>query len=209
MNGRELVKALVHMTRVIEDNKDHLCALDSHTGDGDHGVSMTIGMRAARKALVELKSPTPESALRVVSEAFADEVGASSGVLYEVSFAAAADAVAGVPALDKPELWHRVVSAIAQAIKSVGHAEVGDKTMLDAWQPAADALGQCPAGSVVVDALDAAAKAAWDGVIRTKDLIPARGRASLLGERARGCQDPGATSAWLILKSLHESAAHP
>jgi dihydroxyacetone kinase-like protein len=207
MNGEEFVRTLEHMARVIEANKDELCALDSHAGDGDHGVSLTIGMRAARRLLSELKQPTPEAALRAVSEAFADEVGASSGVLYEVGFAAAADAVAGLPTLSRPEDWWRMFDAIARAIKTIGHAEVGDKTMLDAWQPAADALQARRNGTDVAPALAAAADAAWQGVERTKNLIPVRGRASLLGETARGHQDPGATSAWLMIKALHEGAA--
>lgn len=206
VDGKKVAQMLMHVTYVIEQNKDYLCALDSEVGDGDHGVSMTIGMRTARKALAALPNPTPQRALQAVSDAYADEVGAASGVMYEVGFAAAAQAVAGKATLDLASDWAAILEALASAIQKIGQAELGDKTMLDAWLPAAHAARQAAQSNPNPQrALAAAAAAALDGVNGTKNLVPKRGRASRLGERARGFQDAGATSAYLIVKSLHEA----
>lgn len=208
IDGPRVAAALTHVANVIESNKDYLCALDSEVGDGDHGVSMTIGMRTARKALAALHDPTPQSAFQAVSDAFADEVGAASGVLYETAFAAAAQAAAGKPALDTAADWAAIYEAIAAEMQRVGKAQLGDKTLIDAWLPAATAArAAAESGAALPIGLHRATEAAWEGVQKTKDLIPKRGRASRLGERARGYQDAGATSAWLIIRSLEESIA--
>jgi phosphoenolpyruvate---glycerone phosphotransferase subunit DhaL len=206
IDGTKVVAVLMHVANVIEQNKDYLCALDSEVGDGDHGVSMTIGMRTARKALAALQSPTPQSAFQALSDAFADEVGAASGVMYEVGFAAAAQAAAGKAELNEAADWAAILEAIAGAIQTIGKAELGDKTMIDAWLPAAQAArSAAQSNQNLSDAMRSAAAAAWDGVLRTKDLIPKRGRASRLGERARGYQDAGATSAYLIVNAIRDA----
>lgn len=210
MNGTEFARLLGYMAHAIESHRDLLCALDGEVGDGDHGVSMAVGMRAARHALGALPSPTPESCLAAMSDAFADEVGASSGVIYEAAFSAAARSVQGLDAMDKPEDWDRVFHAIAQAVKETGKAELGDKTMLDAWLPAAEALHRArEQGKDAAGCLTAAVDAAAEGVARTADLIPRRGRASLLGERARGHRDAGASSAYLMIRALRDGVVSP
>ena len=208
IDGTKVAQVLTHVAHVIEQNKDYLCALDSEAGDGDHGVSMTIGMRTARKALAALSNPTPQSAFQAMSDAFADEVGAASGVMYEVGFAAAAQAATGKTALNDAGDWAAILEAIASAIQHIGKAELGDKTMLDAWLPAAYAARAAAQSNESLDkSLSKAVAAAWDGVQRTKDLIPKRGRASRLGERARGFQDAGATSAYLIVNAMKDALA--
>jgi dihydroxyacetone kinase-like protein len=208
IDGSKVTAALIDVANVIEANKDYLCALDSEVGDGDHGVSMTIGMRTARKALHALQNPTPESAFHAVSEAFADEVGAASGVLYETAFEAAAKAAAGKPTLNTAGDWAALYEAIAAEMQAIGKAQLGDKTMLDAWLPAAQALREAAnSGANLQDGMSNATAAAWAGVENTRDLIPKRGRAARLGARARGHQDAGATSAWLMIKTLEESLA--
>ena len=205
IGGAELVRILDAVAGTLEANKDYLCELDSEVGDGDHGVSMTIGMRAARRALADLSDPTPETAFRAVSEAFADEVGASIGPLYEAAFTAAADIVKGQDAIPDAGTWAAILGSMASAMQSVGKAQVGDKTLIDAFVPAAEAAKRSSdAGAGVVETLDAASKAAWAGVESTKNLIPKLGRASRLGERARGFQDPGATSASILLEALRD-----
>lgn len=208
IDGAYIVDALIHVANVIESNKDYLCALDGEVGDGDHGVSMAIGMRTARKALQSLHSPTPAQAFQAVSDAFADEVGAASGVLYEMAFAAAAKAAQGKQSLDTAADWADIFEAIAKEIQRVGKAEPGDKTLLDAWLPAAYVMREAAQrGEHLNTAFERAVEAALKGVEQTKNLVPKRGRASRLGERARGHQDAGATSAWLIIKALAEKIA--
>ena len=205
IDGAALVKILDEVAVKLEDNKDYLCELDSEVGDGDHGVSMTIGMRAARRNLGELSDPTPADAFGAVAEAFADEVGASIGPLYEAAFIAAADTTSGQQSLSGGRIWADILSAMAKAMQEVGKAKLNDKTLIDAWVPAAEAAQA--AGSDGADAaatLKAAAEAAWQGVEKTKELVPKLGRASRLGERARGFQDAGATSASILLEALGE-----
>ncbi|MCX7939130.1 MAG: dihydroxyacetone kinase subunit DhaL [Thermoflexales bacterium] len=205
IDGARVATALIHVANVIEANKDYLCALDGEVGDGDHGVSMTIGMRTARKALQSLGAPTPSQAFQTVSDAFADEVGAASGVLYETAFAAAARAANAKTTLNTTADWASIFEAIVEEMQRVGKAQVGDKTLLDAWFPAAQAMRQAAQqGASLQEGFARAIAAAWQGDEHTKDLIPKRGRASRLGERARGHQDAGATSAWLIIKALAE-----
>jgi phosphoenolpyruvate---glycerone phosphotransferase subunit DhaL len=206
IDGNKVKDILIAIANVIEANKDYLCALDSEVGDGDHGVSMTIGMRTARKALLALQHPTPELAFRTVAEAYADEVGAASGVLYETAFEAAAKAAAGRVSLDTSADWASILEAMADEIATVGGAQLGDKTMLDAWQPAAITLREAARNNEpLTEGLKRATAAALKEVEGTKDLIPKRGRASRLGERARGYQDAGATSAYLMIKTIEES----
>lgn len=206
LDGSKVTSALIAVANAIEANKDYLCALDSDVGDGDHGVSMTIGMRTARKALQALRNPTPEAAFRAVAEAFADEVGAASGALYEGAFEAAARVAAGKATLDTAADWAAIYEAMAREMQVIGKAEQGDKTLLDAWLPAANALREAAdAGASLREGLSRATAAALAGVENTRHLVPKRGRASRLGERARGYQDAGATSAWLIIKTLEES----
>ncbi len=208
IDGKKVVEILSNITNVIEANKDYLCALDSEVGDGDHGVSMTIGMRTARRALAALQHPTPESAFRTVAEAYADEVGAASGVLYETAFEAAAKAASGKATLDSSADWASILEAIANEIQTIGKVQLGDKTMFDAWQPAAKALREAAQKNEPLQSgLSKATAAALKGVEETKELIPKRGRASRLGERARGYQDAGATSAYLMIKAIEESIA--
>lgn len=206
IDGARVTAALIHVADVIEANKDYLCALDSEVGDGDHGVSMTIGMRTARKALRALENPTPQAAFHAVSEAYADEVGAASGVLYETAFEAASKAATDKPALDTAADWAAVYEAIAAEMQHIGKAQLGDKTLIDAWLPAAMAARDVAnTGGSLKDGLQKATAAALAGVENTKNLVPKRGRASRLGERARGYQDAGATSAYLIIKAIEES----
>jgi dihydroxyacetone kinase-like protein len=158
--------------------------------------------------LGKLSNPTPAGAFHAVAEAFGDEVGASSGVLYEEGFAAAALAIGAQRELNTGQQWADVLEAFAAAIQPTGRAEVGDRTMYDAWQPAAaaDATAAIEGeGPAVV--LKRAQEAVWAGVAGAKNLIPKRGRASLLGERARGFPDTWAASSSIILQSLFESVS--
>ena len=204
-DGNKVTQTLITIANMIEANKDYLCELDSEVGDGDHGVSMTIGMRTARKALLALQNPTPESAFHTVAEAFGDEVGAASGVLYETAFEAAAKACAGKTRLDSSSDWADILEAMSSEIQIIGKVQLGDKTMFDAWQPAAMAMRQAAQENLILQSgFQKAVQAALKGVEDTKNLIPKKGRASRLGERARGYQDAGATSAYLMIKTLAE-----
>ncbi len=205
-NGERLKTILEHVSNRLESAKDELCALDSETGDGDHGVAITIGMRAIRRALRELDSPSPEAVWRSAAEAFADDVGASIGPLYEAAFTAAAEASTGKATLDTLADWARIITAMNWAIQRTGKASLGDKTMVDAWDPAANAIQLALERHQSLETgLSNAASAAHAGAEGTKGMLPRLGRASRLGERAQAFQDAGATSAAMFIESLGEA----
>jgi dihydroxyacetone kinase-like protein len=201
-----IVRMLHAIAARIEREKDHLCELDSAVGDGDHGVSMTIGMRAIRRNLDDLEDPTAGEAFRAAAEAFADDVGAAIGPIYEELLSAAGATLDEHDAYDEPATWAAVFEAIAAAAQRTGGAKPGDKTMVDAWVPAAAALREAAdEGTDLATALDRAVEAAWGGVQATKDLVPKLGRASRLGERARGHPDAGATSSSIVMEEIRDA----
>ena len=175
----------------VESNKDFLCDLDGEVGDGDHGVSMTIGMRAFQAA----------------SDAYAIEVGATIGPLYEVAFAAAAQACSGKADVSSVSDWVEIYQAMFDAIQQLGGAELGDKTLLDSFHPAIEKLASLE-GQDLVPSLEQAAVTARQAAEATKDLKPMKGRASRLADRAVGHQDAGATSLAIILESVAAFAAN-
>jgi phosphoenolpyruvate---glycerone phosphotransferase subunit DhaL len=200
-----VVRMLRRIAERIEREKDHLCELDSAVGDGDHGVSLTIGMRAVTRNLDELDRPTASEAFRAAAEAFADEVGAAIGPLLEELFTAASHTLEQHPDLNAVATWVAVFDAIADATQRTGGAKPGDKTMVDAWVPAAAALRDAAAaGAELRGALQRASEAAWQGVRDTTGLVPRLGRASRLGERARGHPDAGATSSSIIIEVIRD-----
>lgn len=202
LNGNEIRLLLEQIAIDVESNKDYLCDLDGAVGDGDHGVSMTIGMRAVRRAMDDLPDePSIEDAFQAASDAYAIEVGATIGPLYEVAFAAAAQASAGKFELGKVSDWVDVYQAMFDAIQQLGGAQLGDKTLLDAFHPAIEAL-RSHNDSPLADALAQAARTARGAAEATKDLVPQKGRASRLGDRAMGHQDAGATSLAIILETV-------
>ncbi|GLF93189.1 DAK2 domain-containing protein [Streptomyces yaizuensis] len=188
--------------RSVESCESELTALDQLAGDGDFGANLRSGLRTGVGALDRAAGPrAAHEPLRLLATAFLDHVGGTSGPLFGLLFqelAAAAEA-------DAPLLTTRALAAGTgrgmAAIRRVGGAAPGDKTLLDALHPAALALAACPPATPPGQALDRAATAAWDGVRRTAGLTARRGRASYLGARASGVPDPGAVGVALLLGS--------
>lgn len=193
----------------IERDKARLCELDGVIGDADHGVSMSIGFTAVRAALAGLDaaSATPSEVFNTAARAFLNAVGASAGPLYATAFMRAGAAVKGKASLDDATVAE-VVVAMAEGVRHRGQAALGDKTMIDAWLPAADAAAAAgAAGKSAAESLAAAAAAAKAGAEATAPMVAARGRSARLGERAVGHVDPGAASAAAILAAFAERAA--
>jgi len=204
ISSGDLIAALNAVADTMAENRDVLCALDGVIGDADHGIAMDVGFSAVRKALAELGSEaTPTEVLNTAARSFLNAVGASSGPLYATAFMRAAAAVKGKPALsdaDAPAL----IAAMADGIAHRGKASPGDKTMMDAWQPAADAA-MAATGASTGEVLRAAADAAQAGADATINMQAKLGRAARLGERSVGHMDPGAASAVLILRAFADS----
>jgi dihydroxyacetone kinase-like protein len=190
----------------IEVDKGRLSELDGVIGDADHGVTMSIGFTAVNEALAKL-DPTadPTTVFNTAAKSFLNAVGASSGPLYGTAFMRAGAAVKGMAAIDRDALAD-CIAAMAKGMQDRGKAERGEKTMMDAWLPAADAAQEAKArGDDAVAVLRSAVSAAEVGAEATKAMLATKGRASRLGERALGHVDPGAASAVTILKAMTEA----
>jgi dihydroxyacetone kinase-like protein len=209
INGAAVSKALLLVAKRVEEAKDYLCELDGEVGDGDHGVSMTIGMRAVTRAVKDLPTGvTPSQAFQTAADAYADEVGATIGPLYEAAFAAAAKAAGSKSTINEIGDWASIFEAMAIAIQVLGKAERGDKTILDSFFPAVDYIKSISSsGKDLATALSETAEKAMEAAIATKTLVASKGRASRLGERAMGHQDAGATSLAIVLAGFSEAIA--
>ena len=207
ITGAVVAKSLLLVAIRVEENKDYLCELDGEVGDGDHGVSMTIGMRAVTRAINKLPdSVTPEAVFVAAADAYAVEVGATIGPLYEGAFMAAATSASGKENLNEISDWAEVYEAMAVAIQVLGKAELGDKTLLDSFFPAVDHIKELATGnSDLISALESTAQCALDAAISTRNLVPQKGRAARLGDRAIGHQDAGATSLAIVLAGFAEA----
>jgi phosphoenolpyruvate---glycerone phosphotransferase subunit DhaL len=185
----------------IEAEADHLTQLDSAIGDGDHGINMTRGMRAVTAALADADEPAPGKRLILAGKTLVSTAGGASGPLWGSALRRGGRAL-GDGQLDGPALVAALAAALA-AVQELGAAEPGDKTMVDALGPAVAALRErLDAGDALPDAVAAAADAAEEGARATTPMQARKGRASYLGERSIGHQDPGATSAALIMAAL-------
>jgi dihydroxyacetone kinase-like protein len=192
--------------RVIAEHRDELTELDSAIGDADHGTNMDRGMSAAVAGLAEKPPADPAALLKQVGMTLVSKVGGASGPLYGTFFLRMAGALGGDPA--DADTFARALRAGLEGVVARGKAEPGDKTMLDALVPACDALDAALAdGQSLGAALTAAAEAAREGRDATVPLVARKGRASYLGERSAGHQDPGATSTALLLEAAAATLA--
>jgi phosphoenolpyruvate---glycerone phosphotransferase subunit DhaL len=192
---------------VVEANKEHLTRLDSAIGDADHGINMERGMRAVVSKLDGLDGEDVGAALKTVGMTLVSTVGGAGGPLYGTLFLQMGMALAGKSELSADD-WASALDAAVSGVQARGKAEPGDKTMIDALVPARDAFKAAVAeGASFEDALRRSAEAAEEGVRATVPLVARKGRASYLGERSAGHQDPGATSSHLLLKTALETWA--
>ncbi len=195
----EVARWLRDFAAAVHERKDELTKLDSAIGDGDHGINMDRGMTAVVAAL-DVAEPDEVAALaRSVAMTLISKVGGASGPLYGTLFLQFGSA-AGLEPLT-PLGWAGCLEAGLAGVRARGKAEPGDKTMVDALIPATEALrGALDEGASFADALGRAADAAEEGARATIPLVARKGRASYLGERSAGHQDPGATSSALLVR---------
>jgi dihydroxyacetone kinase-like protein len=189
---------------VIAENREELTRLDSAIGDADHGINMDRGMRAVLAKLDGLAGDDVGAALKTAGMALVSTVGGAGGPLYGTLFLQMGTATSGKSALS-PDDWRAGLEAGLQGVQMRGKAESGDKTMVDALLPARDALAAAlAAGLPFSEALRLSAAAAEEGMKATIPLVAKKGRASYLGERSAGHQDPGATSSYLLVRTAAE-----
>ncbi|MEA2316423.1 MAG: phosphoenolpyruvate---glycerone phosphotransferase subunit DhaL [Solirubrobacteraceae bacterium] len=191
----------------MAENRAYLSRLDGDIGDGDHGTNMDRGMKKVLERLEGADSDDIGATLKAVGMALVSSVGGAAGPLYGTFFMQMGQATAGRSDLDVAALAEALDAGV-KGVQKRGKAEPGDKTMVDALLPAVDALQEASQqGGDVGEALKRAAEAAREGMESTVPMVARKGRASYLGERSAGHQDPGATSTHLLLKSAAEAVA--
>ena len=190
----------------MAEHRQELTDLDQAIGDGDHGINMSRGFKAVMEKLPTVEDKSIDEILKSVGMTLVSTVGGASGPLYGTAFMKAGMATKGKEALADED----VIKALDEAVGGIqfrGKAEKGEKTILDSMIPAIDAIKECiNKGKTMAAALIEAEKAAWAGVEYTKTIIATKGRASYLGERSIGHQDPGATSMAYAFQALNEVA---
>lgn len=195
----------------VEAAREHLTDLDAAIGDGDHGVNLSRGFAAVAGAIAAddprgAAAGTPGAVLTLAGNTLISKVGGASGPLYGTALRSAGRSLGDAPRADLPALA-AALQAADLAVRRLGGAHDGDKTLIDALGPAAAALARAAEDSAdPVDALTRAADAARAGATATIPMRAAKGRASYLGERSVGHEDPGAASTALLLAALRETA---
>lgn len=196
--------ALDAVAAAIIAQKDYLTDLDRQIADGDHGINMTRGFQAAMDAVEEMDDTTkPGPVLETIGKAFIHNVGGAAGPLYGTGFIKAA-AVCDENTKLNIASFEKLLGAAIAGIEKRGHAKKGDKTMLDTLIPIhACFLPENAGGKTLFEVLQDASHAAKEGVDYTKTIAARRGRASLVGERSIGHEDPGAVSSMLMYRALY------
>jgi phosphoenolpyruvate---glycerone phosphotransferase subunit DhaL len=189
----------------IAEQKDYLTKLDSAIGDADHGANMDRGFQAVLAKKAEFQNSDIGATLKGVAMTLISKVGGASGALYGTFFFQASTVAQGKNELSASE-FGSILEKGLEGIISRGKAAVGDKTMVDALQPAIEAYRHSvDSGETLEQALSSAVRAAEEGVKSTVPLPARKGRASYLGERSAGHPDPGATSSLLLFRSAAET----
>ncbi|MFI5608986.1 dihydroxyacetone kinase subunit DhaL [Amycolatopsis sp. NPDC051903] len=202
-----LAAALRAGAEVMAEHRTELIELDRAIGDGDHGENMSRGFTAIVSALETEVPPTPAAVAKLAATTLISKVGGAAGPLYGTAFLRAATKIGDAKEIDVP-LAVAALEAALEGVQARGKAVGGDATMVDALIPAVSAAATAAAASdaTVASVLAAAAEAADRGAESTVELVPRKGRASYLGERAVGHMDPGARSSALLLHAFAEAA---
>ena len=186
----------------MEAEKEYLTELDQPIGDSDHGINMARGFAAVEGKLPDLEGKDIGTILKTVGMTLVSTVGGASGPLYGSAYMKAGMALAGKEEMDMDDFLSMMDTAV-QAVEQRGKATVEEATMLDAMVPSLKAMKDAATeGKSVREALEAGVWAAWAGAEHTKDLVATKGRASYVGERGLGHQDPGATSYSYMLEVI-------
>lgn len=189
----------------IGENSAYLTDLDRAIGDADHGANMDRGFKAVMNKIPEISDKDIGTICKTVGMTLISTVGGAGGPLYGTFFLQAGMKTAGKMELNLAD-WTEALEAALSGVIMRGKAELGDKTMVDALTPAVAALKQSISENQPINkALELSAEAARQGMEGTTPLVARKGRASYLGERSAGHQDPGATSSYLILKTAAET----
>ena len=198
----DTVRWINQVALVLHENREFLTQLDSPIGDADHGINMDRGFKAVLEKLPTVAAMDIGSILKTVGTTLVSTVGGASGPLYGTAFLRAGMATSGKHELYEADVVNLLEVAL-EGVKARGKAQPGEKTMVDALTPALAAAKEAEAKNLgLSELLRRASEGAEKGMKATIPMLATKGRASYLGERSIGHQDPGATSSWLILKTL-------
>jgi dihydroxyacetone kinase phosphoprotein-dependent L subunit len=198
----QVVEMYKYVGNELIESKPYLTEVDSAIGDGDHGIGMSIGFEAAIKKLNESTFVSVNDVFKAIGMAMISSMGGASGIIFGTMFVGGAAKVQASETLTL-EFLSDFMKESLEAIKKRGKAELGDKTMIDALEPAVIGLQEAVASNKsLLEGLVEAERKAEAGVQLTKEYVAKFGRAKSLGERAIGHQDAGATSVYLIFKSM-------
>jgi dihydroxyacetone kinase-like protein len=207
MNSATITVWMNEVAVAVTAERDYLVQLDAAIGDGDHGINMTRGFNAVVVALAQRGDAAPGPLLTLAGKTLVSSVGGASGPLWGSALRRAGRTLGDGPTFDGAALVGALEAGLA-AIIDLGAASRGDKTMVDALDPAITTLrDRVDAGLPLEICLSQAAEAAEQGMRATVPMQARKGRASYLGERSIGHQDPGATSAALVMRALQKSVA--
>ncbi|MAV63659.1 MAG: dihydroxyacetone kinase subunit L [Candidatus Marinimicrobia bacterium] len=206
LTTEEFIKILYVICDDIEKNKDYFSELDRATGDGDHGVTMSIGWTAVREKLVTLSDNlTFDKICMQVASSFLSAVGASAGPLYATALMRGGAKLKDLQSANASQIAD-FFEAAANGIKERGKAELGDKTMLDVWIPSAETIKKTSIDEEdIIEILEQGALKANQAMQSTKEMLSKKGRSSKLGERSKGHIDPGAASSAMIINTFFEA----
>jgi len=193
---------------VLAENREYLTQLDAAIGDADHGANMDRGFRAVMSKMPDISDKDIGTIFKTVGMTLLSTVGGAGGPLYGTFFLQAGMKTAGKMEMNLED-WTAALDAAVSGVIMRGKAELGDKTMVDALTPAVNALKQAlEQNEDMAEAIKESSEAAKQGMEATTPLVARKGRASYLGERSAGHQDPGATSSYLILQAAVDSWAN-
>jgi dihydroxyacetone kinase-like protein len=205
INREDLLAWIYQLQKVFAQNKAYLTDLDAAIGDADHGINLERGFNAVAAELEKSSPADVAGILKTVAMTLIKTVGGASGPLYGTFFLRAAGVCTGKDGLGSSDIV-ALFSAGLEGVVQRGKAESDDKTMVDALRPAAAAMQTaCEAGAGINEILHQGAAAAQAGMTRTIELQARKGRASYLGARSVGHQDPGATSSFLLVKAAADT----
>ena len=204
INGKKVKEILNKINTVIDENKLYLSELDAAIGDGDHGLNMNKGFTSVVEKMDTIKDEDISTIIKSSGMALVSNVGGASGPLYGTAFMKASMVIAKKEEIDIKDFVSMLEAAL-DGIKMRGKGVCGEKTMIDTLEPAFEAGKKALDENLDTnDVLTRIKEAAEKGMLSTKDVIATKGRASYVGERSIGHQDAGATSMYLILKTISE-----
>lgn len=206
LNTKEFIQIFFKICENIEKNKDYFSELDRAIGDGDHGVTMSIGWTAVKEKLSEFSDDITFDKICIqVASSFLSAVGASAGPLYATALMRGGAKLKGLKSVNSSQMAD-FFEAAANGIKERGKAELGDKTMLDVWLPVSEVMKiNAEQNEDIIEILLKGSLIADQAMNSTKDMLSKKGRSSKLGERSKGHIDPGAASSEMIIRTFYET----